>query len=106
MAEVLQGTTPSLEIVIDDDDFAVSDVTALELTIRCGMMQTIYGLSDVTADTTANSFTYSFSQAETLAMEPKSVLWHQWRFKFADNSVVGTKKASISVADLMSEETL
>lgn len=34
MAEILQGTTPSLEIKIKTSDFLVADVVKLELALR------------------------------------------------------------------------
>lgn len=105
MADILQGTTPSLEIKIDPEDFSVGDVTVLELTFKCGETWT-KGLSDVTVDADANSFTYHFTQAETLKLDPRKVLYYQLRFKFQDGSVVGTVKERLNIADLMSEETI
>lgn len=106
MADILQGTTPSLEIKIDPNDFSVSDVTVLELAFKIGSVTTTKGLSDVTIDTDENSFTYNFTQTETLKLDPKQSLYYQMRFKFQDNSVVGTEKARLNIADLMSEETI
>ena len=106
MAEILQGTTPSLEIIIDAHDFAVTDVVKLELTIENAGTVTIHDLTAVAVDAVANSFTYSFTQAETLALRPNDMMWYQLRFGFADGSIVGTRKASLRVSDLISEETL
>lgn len=106
MAEILQGTTPSLEIQIAESDFLVTDVTKLELTIANGSSVAIHDLTEVAVDADENSFTYSFSQAETLALKANDMLWYQLRFGFQDGSIVGTKKASLRVSDLISEETL
>lgn len=106
MASILQGTTPSLEITIKPEDFAVSDVTALELALSNASTLVVKGLSDVTVDTEKNSFVYMFTQDETLALSASNRLYHQWRFKFADGNIAGTRKASIDIEDLMSEETL
>ena len=106
MAEILQGTTPSLEIEIDPNDFAVNDVTVLELAFRNGSTLLLKGLEDVMLDTEHNTITYHFTQAETLALNVKQALEYQCRFKFSDSSVVGTVKARINVRDLMSEETI
>lgn len=106
MAEILQGTTPSLEIQIAESDFSVEDVTKLELTIANGSSVAIHDLTEVAVDAYENSFTYSFSQAETLALKANDMLWYQLRFGFQDGSIVGTKKASLRVSDLISEETL
>ena len=106
MSSILQGTTPSLEIKISPDDFAVSDVTKLELTFSNMGTVTIHGLDEVTVDADENSFTYAFTQAETLALSPTSVLYWQARFAFQDGSIVGTAKDAINVSDLISEATI
>lgn len=55
MSGILRGTTPDFVIKVKTDDFLVSDVTKLEVTIWNGQRQTIYDLSDVTVDTTENN---------------------------------------------------
>ena len=106
MASVLQGTTPSLEVRIAATDFAVSDVVELELVFQNGAEVLRKGLSDVTQDTQRNSFTYTFTERETLALVPSAVLYYQLRFEFADGSIVGTRKASLRVDDLISEAVM
>lgn len=106
MSEILQGTTPSLKIIIDPADFDVGDVIKLELTMLNGETSAKYGLSDVTVDTEANSFIYQFTETETLALIPSRSLFYQVRFMFADGTIVGTKKMQIQVADLYSEDVM
>lgn len=106
MSKILQGTTPSLSILIDTDDFLVANVTALEFTILHDGTKTIYSLSDVTVDSENNSFTYTFSESETLAMNPSKPVRYQLRFKFEDGTIIGTGIMSLQVADLISEETM
>lgn len=106
MAEILQGTTPSLEIKIKTSDFLVSDVVKLELALRHSGALSLYSLSDVTVDAENNSFTYKFSEAETLALVPKKPIIFQLRFMFADGSIVGTEPRVLHVADLMSGEVM
>lgn len=106
MSDILQGTTPGLKIKIKTTDFLMSDVTKLEFTIRHNGVKTIKDLNDVTVDTTENSFTYTFTEAETLALIPKKPLWYQCRFMFQDGSIVGTAKMSVNVTDLISEEVM
>ena len=106
MAEVLQGTTPTLEVVIDATDFAVTDVVKLELTFENAGVISTHDLTEVSVDAVANSISYSFTQAETLALRANDMMWYQLRFGFQDGSIVGTKKASLRVSDLISEETL
>lgn len=106
MSAILQGTTPSLEIKIDPQDFAITDVTKLELVFSNAGNAVAHGLSDVVVNSTNNSITYNFSEAETLALSPTSCLYWQARFGFADGSIVGTQKDSISVSDLISEAVM
>ncbi len=103
---ILQGTTPSLALSISAEDFSVSDVTKLELVLQNGSSIWKKGLSDVTVDTEENSFTYTFTESETLQLKPQHSLTYQLRFVFADGSIVGTQKASIRVEDLISEEMM
>lgn len=106
MSSILQGTTPSITFNISEEDFAVSDVVKLELVFSNNGKVETKGLSDVTIDADANSITYTFTEAETLALAPTARLYYQLRFGFQDGSIVGTKKASIDVSDLISEEAL
>jgi len=106
MASILQGTTPSLEIKIASTDFSVTDVVELEFTFQNGSMTLIKGLGDVSVDAQNNSFTYTFTELETLALVPSAMLFYQLRFGFQDGSIVGTKKASLRVDDLISEAVM
>ena len=45
MSGILRGTTPDFVIKVNTEDFLVTDVTKLEVTIWNGTKQTIYGLS-------------------------------------------------------------
>ena len=106
MASILQGTTPSLEIKIAPTDFSVTDVVELEFVFQNGSEKLTKGLSDVSVDAAANSFTYTFTETETLSLTPSAVLYYQLRFEFADGSIIGTKKASLRVDDLISEAVM
>ena len=106
MDSILQGTTPTLEVVIDTDDFLVENVTAAELAIKYNGKTTIHGLQDLTVSVQNNSFSYKFQEAETLALAPEKEMRYQMRFKFGDGSIVGTEQIVLKVADLISEEPL
>lgn len=106
MASILQGTTPSLSVKISQDDFLVESVTDLELVFQNGSVLLKKGLEDVVADTEENTFTYTFTEEETLSLTPASMLFYQLRFAFSDGSIVGTKKASLRVEDLISEAVM
>lgn len=104
---ILQGTTPDFVIKVNADDFVVSDVTKLEVTIWNGARQTIYGLSDVTVDTTENAFGIHFTEADTLALDSsKSFKW-QMRCMFQDGNIVGTREsAPVTIEPLKSREVM
>lgn len=104
---ILRGTTPDFVINVSTDDFVVSDVVKLEVTIWNGGNQTIYGLGDVTVDTTENAFGIHFTESDTLAMDSsKSFRW-QMRCMFQDGNIVGTKEsAPVQIEPLKSKEVM
>lgn len=96
----MQGTTPSITITIDPDDFLLSSVTRMELYVKNGGTLTTYTADDLTVDTEANTLTLTFSEAETAAMNPRKFLTVQGRF-WLGTSVVGINKISFGVSDMM-----
>lgn len=106
MISILQGTTPTLTIAVDQNDLLLSEITDLELTFQQVDDPVYKHMSDVTIDTKANTVSYHFTQEETLALIPTRVLNWQIRFKLPDGNVVGTPIAQISVSDLISNEVL
>lgn len=100
MAAIMQGTTPSITITIDPDDFQLSAVTKIELYVKNGSTLTTYTAEDLTIDTEANTITLTFSEAETIAMNPTKFLTVQGRF-WLGASVVGINKLTFNVADMM-----
>lgn len=104
MNEILQGTTPSLTITIPEE-IAVSSITAAELAFRHSGTTTLYHLSDLTVDSEANTLTYPFTEAETLALSPTAPLTWQLRIQTADG-IFGTAQQRINVLDLISDEAL
>lgn len=107
MSGILRGTTPDFVIKVKREDFLVTDVTKLEVTIWNGGNQTIYGLSDVTVDAAENAFGIHFTESDTLALDSsKSFKW-QMRCMFEDGNIVGTEQsAPISIKPLKSEEVM
>ena len=100
MVSIMQGTTPSLTITINPDDFQLSAVTKIELYVKNGGTLTTFTADDLTVDTEANTVTLTFSEAETAAMNPKKFLTVQGRF-WLGSSVVGINKLTFGVADMM-----
>lgn len=100
MANIMQGTTPSITITIDPEDFLLSAVTRMELYVKNGGTLTTYTADDLTVDTEANTLTLTFSEAETAAMNPRKFLTVQGRF-WLGTSVVGINKISFGVSDMM-----
>ena len=106
MYSILQGTTPTLTIAIDPEDFAVSNIVALELAIKQKNNITTYDLSDVTLDTTENTISYTFSEDETLGFIPDILLFVQLRFLLSDGNICGTNRMSFNVDDFIGSEVL
>lgn len=100
MASIMQGTTPSITITIDPDDFQLSAVTRMELYVKNDGTLTTYTAEDLTVDTEANTITKTFSEAETIAMNPTKFLTVQGRF-WLGSSVVGINKLTFGVSDMM-----
>ena len=61
MSGILRGTTPDLVIKVKQEDFLVTDVAKLEVTIWNGTRQIIYRLEDVIVDTEQNAFGIHFT---------------------------------------------
>ena len=107
MSGILRGTTPDFVIKVNTDDFVVSDVTKLEVTIWNGTRQTIYGLEDVEVDSSANTFGIHFTEADTLALDSSKTFRWQMRAMFEDGNIVGTKQSDpIDVEFLKSREVM
>lgn len=107
MSGILRGTTPDFVIKVKQEDFLVSDVTKLEVTIWNGTRQTIYGLTDVTVDSTENSFGIHFTEADTLAMDSSKTFKWQMRCMFEDGNIVGTREsAPVTIEPLKSKEVM
>ena len=107
MNSILQGTTPTLTIAVDQNDLLLSNIIELELTFQQAQADPVYKhMPDVTIDTEANTISYHFTQAETLALIPSRLLNWQIRFALPDGNIVGTPAAQISVSDLISNEVM
>lgn len=104
---ILRGTTPDFVIKVKREDFLVTDVVKLELTVWNGSHQTIYGLSDVNVDTEHNSFGIHFSEAFTLSLDSSKTFNWQMRAKMPDGNIVGTEMSQpISIKPLKSKEVM
>lgn len=108
MSMILQGTTPSLEIIIDPNDFLVTDVQKLEILIwQDAGKKSVYDLTNTLIDEETNSFIVEFSEAYTMSLRPSSPLYWQMRCVLPDGNIVGTPKSrGTSVSELMSKELL
>lgn len=108
MNGLLQGTTPDFTIRIKPEDFVVSDVVKLEITIwNSNGNVTIYGLPDVLVDDEKNAFGIHFTEAFTLSLgTARSFRW-QMRCMFADGNIVGTRQSEpILVEPLKSKDVM
>ncbi len=104
MNGILQGTTPSLVITIPEG-IPVSTITAAELAFKHNGETVLHHLADLTVNSTENTLSYTFTEAETLAMNTVSPLVWQLRIQTADG-IYGTTQQRINVIDLISEEEL
>lgn len=101
MSAIMQGTTPAITITIDSDDFLLSDVTAIELYIQNKTTISTYTLDELVIDTTNNTITKTFTEAETAAMLPKYTTIVQGRFWMNDGNIFGINKLKFATADMI-----
>lgn len=104
MNGILQGTTPTLVITIPDE-IPVSDIRALELAIKHNGAVTLHHLPDVTVNANDNSISRTFTEAETLALNPSMPLFYQLRIQTIDG-IFGTEQSRLNVLDLISQEAI
>lgn len=103
---LLQGTNPRLTIRVPADKLNLADLDRFELTLAQGTNISIKTNEDVTIDTEANTVTYQFTQAETLALDPHQPLTWQARFRLQSGDIIGTWASTIKVVDLISSEVI
>ena len=101
MDEIMQGTTPSLTIKIKPADFLLANVARLEIYVQNGGAITTYDESDVSIDTDANTVSLTFTEEETAAFQNRFPVEAQGRFWLQGGGIVGIKKLSFSVADML-----
>ena len=102
--EILDGTTQQLVIKVPAT-VPVANITGIELTFTHKGEKTVYYQDSVTTDAEANTITYNFTEAETLALDPTAGLVWQIRMKSPSGSV-GTKPKRIEVITLLSGEAM
>ena len=98
---ILQGTTPSLVITVDPDDFFIDSPSKIELYVQNGGHLVTYTGEDLTIDTEENTVAYSFTEAETAAFNRQFPVFIQARFFFANGAVIGTQRITLAVADML-----
>lgn len=103
---ILQGTTPTITITVDDTEVALSDIAGVELCFSYPGNTLIKTEDDVTIDTTENTIAYTFTEAETLAFPAGGQVFWQLRLVAESGSILGTTKQGIRILDLISEEVL
>ena len=68
MQDLIRGTTPTLIVDFSDTEISVTDITQAVLVItQAGKSRNVF-LSDLSVDTEANTISYHFTQAESLAL--------------------------------------
>ena len=106
--EILQGTTPTLRIKFQTTDAAVTDFTKIELTFRYGRTEEKHDLDDpqIELDADENTISYNFTEAETLGFTVGEALYYQVRAMLQSGKILGTRRKTINIVDLMSEDVL
>lgn len=106
MNSILQGTTPTLTISVDQDDLSLTNITDLELTLEQAGNLTYITMEDCTIDTAANTISYHFTEEETMNLIPTRLLNWQIRFLMPDGNIIGTTIEQIDVCELLSTEVM
>ena len=106
MDSILQGTTPTLTIAVDQDDLSLANITDLELTFQQVGDPVYKTMADCIIDTDANTILYHFTEEETMNLIPTRQLNWQIRFLMPDGNIIGTTIAQINVSDLLSTEVM
>lgn len=101
MSEIMQGTTPSVTITIDTNDFLLSDVSSMELYVSNDGNLTTYTDEDLIINTANNTITKAFSEEETSRFNRNKSIVIQGRFWFANGNIVGINKLAFSTADML-----
>ena len=104
MDAIMQGTTPSLVIEVDKEDFLFSDVTGIDYRVRTGGRVIRYTMPDLQVDTDANTVTRVFTAEETQSFNMAYPIEVQFRCFFADGSVAAINKLSYKVAEFIGME--
>lgn len=97
MNNLLQGTTPYLTISFADTGLDVGSITAAELTFESGIHRSTKALTDMIVNTTDNTLTYHFTEADTLALSTTAAVYWQI-FARADGEVYGTKAERLDIS--------
>ena len=106
--EILQGTTPTLRIKFQTTDAAVTDFSEIELTFQHGKTRTVHSLDDpqIELDADENTISYSFTESETLGFTVGESLYYQFRGMLQNGKILGTRRKTINIVDLMSEDVM
>lgn len=104
MEGILQGTTPTLRLILPED-LPVSSLDEVELTLHNAGSTLVKGLADVTLDTEDNAIVYVFSESETLKLSVGTSLVYQLRTRVG-SMIQGTKKQAVAVHDLISDKEM
>ena len=103
MSGIMRGTTPTIEIEIDTEDFLLSELTAIELYVKNGNKTTTYTKDDLIVDEESNVVSKQLTEADTKALDPQFPVIVQMRGWYADGNVIGIEKLVFDTADMEGE---
>ena len=105
MNQILQGTTPTINFDFSDSGISVGDITAAELTVVSKATKITHALSDLSVDSVNGTISYTFTEAETLALDFNSNAFYQLYVE-ADGVIFGTKKAPVDIFQKIKGEAM
>lgn len=101
MAAIMQGTTPTIKIAIDPNDFLVTDIVDIDYRIRNDGQISQFTIDDVIVNPEDNTISKRFDATETGNMNYKKPLEIQFRCFMKDGSVIGINKLTFNIKDFM-----
>lgn len=100
MAEIIQGTTPSINIALENNHY-VDDIVELLATVVQGNKIIKKGLDDVILDSEYNEICINLTESDTLSLSA-GVANVQVRYKLeCDDNIYASRKYPIRIYPLM-----
>ena len=100
--KITRGTTPTITYsfrVVDPADFA-----AAQFIMKQGSAVLIEkNLSDAVLDSTNNTLSFTLTQADTLQLEPRTIIYMKLRFRQNDGKAGASRTISVAPDQILKE---